>query len=282
MQIAKGLHRIGSDIVNSYLVVDGGGVTIIDAGLPRYWTLLGRELARLGLTLDDVRALILTHGDTDHIGFAARLHREKGIPAYLHPADAARARLEVKKPNSGWGPVKVGPLAGFLWYSARQGGLRIPPGRRAAAGRGRPGARRPRRAPDHPRARPHARERRGPRPGGRRALHRRRHDDPQRAHRRDRAQARAVHARSRAGPASLGRISDVDATWVLPVTARPGTAAWPRPCGSPARRRRGEAINRARAGDHTGRAMLAVAFRSRQATGTTARISAPVRANATG
>jgi glyoxylase-like metal-dependent hydrolase (beta-lactamase superfamily II) len=52
---------------------------------------------------------------------------EKGIPAYLHPADADRARLEVKKPNSGWGPVKAGPLAGFLWYSARNGGLRIRP-----------------------------------------------------------------------------------------------------------------------------------------------------------
>jgi glyoxylase-like metal-dependent hydrolase (beta-lactamase superfamily II) len=127
MQIAKGLHRIGSDIVNSYLVVDGDGVTIIDAGLPRYWKLLDRELARLGLTLGDVRALILTHGDTDHIGFAARLSREKGIRAYLHPADADRARLEVKKPNSGWGPVKVGPLAGFLWYSARKGGLRSRP-----------------------------------------------------------------------------------------------------------------------------------------------------------
>ena len=34
MQIAEGLHRIGSDTVSSYLVVDEGGVTIIDAGLP--------------------------------------------------------------------------------------------------------------------------------------------------------------------------------------------------------------------------------------------------------
>ncbi len=127
MQIAKGLHRIGSDLVNSYLVIDGDGVTIIDAGLPRYWHLLDRELASLGLTLDDVRALILTHGDSDHIGFAARLSREKGIRAYLHPADVDRARLEVKKPNSGWGPVKAGPLAGFLWYSALHGGLRSRP-----------------------------------------------------------------------------------------------------------------------------------------------------------
>jgi glyoxylase-like metal-dependent hydrolase (beta-lactamase superfamily II) len=127
MKIADGLHRIGSDVVNSYLVVTDDGVTVIDAGLPGYWRLLEAELDGLGRSLDDVRALVLTHGDTDHIGFAARLAREKGIAAYVHEADVPRARLEVKKPNSGWGPVKVRPLAGFLWYSARHGGLRIPP-----------------------------------------------------------------------------------------------------------------------------------------------------------
>ncbi|HWF42767.1 MAG TPA: MBL fold metallo-hydrolase [Acidothermaceae bacterium] len=127
MQIASGLRRIGSDIVNSYLIIDGDDVTIIDAGLPGYWKLLTDELASIGKTLDNVRALVLTHGDTDHIGFAARLYRETGIAAYVHPADIERAQLKVKKPNSGWGPVKLGPLAGFLWYSGRHGGLRIPP-----------------------------------------------------------------------------------------------------------------------------------------------------------
>ena len=129
MRIASGLHRVGSQIVNSYLIAGHDGVTIIDAGLPGYWKLLQAELAVMGKSLGDVRALILTHGDTDHIGFAARLHRETGVAAHIHEADADRARLKVKKPNSGWGPVKVGPLAGFLWYSARRGGLRpsLPP-----------------------------------------------------------------------------------------------------------------------------------------------------------
>lgn len=127
MEITRGLRRIGSDVVNSYLVVDGDDVTVIDAGLPGYWRLLEAELASIGKSLDNVRALVLTHGDSDHIGFAARLHREKGIAAYIHEADIDRATLKVKKPNTGWGPVKVGPLAGFLWYSARHGGLRIRP-----------------------------------------------------------------------------------------------------------------------------------------------------------
>ncbi len=127
MQIAPSLHRLGSSLVNSYVVADGDGVTIIDAGLPGYWNDLPAELAAMGCSLDDVRGVVLTHGDTDHVGFAERLRRERGVPIFVHGADAARARMEVKKPSTGWGPVKLGPLLGFLWYSGRKGGLRIPP-----------------------------------------------------------------------------------------------------------------------------------------------------------
>jgi glyoxylase-like metal-dependent hydrolase (beta-lactamase superfamily II) len=127
MKLADGLHRIGSDFVNSYLVEDAAGVTIVDAGLPGHWRELEKELTQLGRSLDDVRGIVLTHGDTDHIGFAERLRQQNGVSVYVHDLDAARARGEVKKPNAGWGPIKVRPFMGFLWYSARHGGLRIPP-----------------------------------------------------------------------------------------------------------------------------------------------------------
>jgi glyoxylase-like metal-dependent hydrolase (beta-lactamase superfamily II) len=126
MKLGPSLHRLGSSLVNVYLVEEAGLVTIVDAGLPGYWADLPGELAAMGRTLDDVRAVVLTHGDTDHVGFAERIRRERGIPVYVHELDAARARAEVKKPMSGWGPVKIGPLLGFLVYTARKGGLRIP------------------------------------------------------------------------------------------------------------------------------------------------------------
>ena len=127
MQIAPSLHRLGSNIVASYLVGDATGVTIIDAGLPGFWGDLRTELAAMGRSLDDVRGVVLTHGDTDHVGFAERLRRERGVPVFVHEADAARARFEVRKPSSGWGPIKIGSLLGFLWYSGLRGGLRVPP-----------------------------------------------------------------------------------------------------------------------------------------------------------
>jgi glyoxylase-like metal-dependent hydrolase (beta-lactamase superfamily II) len=127
MELAPHLHRIGSDLVNSYLVEGADGITIIDAGLPGHWAELQAELAQMGRSLGDIRGIVLTHGDTDHIGYAERLRRERGVSVYVHQLDAGRARGEIKKPNTGWGPIKIGPLSKFLWYSARHGGLRIPP-----------------------------------------------------------------------------------------------------------------------------------------------------------
>jgi len=126
MKLAPSLHRIGSDLVAVYLVEDSGGVTIVDAGLPGLWDELEPELASMGRSLDDVRGVILTHGDTDHIGFAERLRVERGAPVFVHELDATRARGEVKKDIS-WGKVKIGPLMRFLFYSARRGGLKITP-----------------------------------------------------------------------------------------------------------------------------------------------------------
>jgi glyoxylase-like metal-dependent hydrolase (beta-lactamase superfamily II) len=126
MQLAPSLHRIGSDLVNVYLVEDATGVTIVDAGLPGLWDELEPELVEMGRSLDDVRGVILTHGDTDHIGFAERLRRERGVPVYVHELDATRARGEVKKDIS-WGKVKIGPLTRFIWYSGRRGGLKVTP-----------------------------------------------------------------------------------------------------------------------------------------------------------
>jgi glyoxylase-like metal-dependent hydrolase (beta-lactamase superfamily II) len=127
MQLAPQLHRIGSDVVNSYLVEEAGAITVVDAGLPGHWSELEAELAQMGRSFDDIRGVVLTHGDTDHVGFAERLRRDRGVSVFVHELDAARARGEVKKPNTGWGPIKIRSLLSFLWYSGRRGGLRVPP-----------------------------------------------------------------------------------------------------------------------------------------------------------
>jgi glyoxylase-like metal-dependent hydrolase (beta-lactamase superfamily II) len=125
VEIAPRIHRVGEEIVNSYLVEDGGEVTIVDAGAPAYWNTLPDALAAMGRHLQDVRAVLLTHGHSDHIGYAERA-RQHGIPVSVHEADAALARSEVPNPARGFGPMKLRPLLGFLLFSARYGALRIP------------------------------------------------------------------------------------------------------------------------------------------------------------
>jgi glyoxylase-like metal-dependent hydrolase (beta-lactamase superfamily II) len=136
MQLATSLHRIGADPVNVYLIGDSSGVTVIDAGLSGQWKDLIAELTSMGRTLEEIRGVILTHGDTDHTGFAERLRKETGAPIYVHEADAAQVRGEVKKKNPSWGRVKLGPLMSFLWYAVRRGGLTTNPVAEVATLRG--------------------------------------------------------------------------------------------------------------------------------------------------
>ena len=44
-RIAEGLHRLGSDLINFYLVEDATGVTVVDAGVPAFYDTLD-ELPR--------------------------------------------------------------------------------------------------------------------------------------------------------------------------------------------------------------------------------------------
>lgn len=100
---------------------DGCGHAVVDAGLPGHWRELLAKLAAMGRSLDDVRGLILTHGDSDHIGFAERLRRDHGVPVFVHTADAARACGE-KPPATPRPPMRLRATLGFFGYALRKEG----------------------------------------------------------------------------------------------------------------------------------------------------------------
>lgn len=124
MEIAPGIRRLGNGTVNVYLVEEAGEVTIVDAGAPGHWKLLGAELGAMGRSFGDVRALVLTHAHLDHIGFAERLRRENSVPVRVHELDAALARGETKPQGQVSGRVRPLPLLRFLLYGLRNGMLR--------------------------------------------------------------------------------------------------------------------------------------------------------------
>lgn len=125
MEIAPGIRRIGPGLANVYLFEEAGAVTIVDAGMPGYWRALPTELAAMGRSLEDVRAVVLTHAHSDHIGFAERIRTARGVPIRVHELDELRAKGQVPGPKS-LGEFKLLPLLGFLIFGLRNG-LRSPP-----------------------------------------------------------------------------------------------------------------------------------------------------------
>jgi glyoxylase-like metal-dependent hydrolase (beta-lactamase superfamily II) len=86
-QVADGVVRLGTSLVNWYLVEDGGRVTIVDCGAPAYYAQLDQGLALLDRTRGQVDAIVLTHGHGDHVGFAEQARGELGVPVYVHEDD---------------------------------------------------------------------------------------------------------------------------------------------------------------------------------------------------
>jgi glyoxylase-like metal-dependent hydrolase (beta-lactamase superfamily II) len=92
MEVADGVHRFGTRMVNWYLIERGGRLTLVDAGMRGYWPQLGRALAALGRKVEEVEAVVLTHAHADHIGFAHQVKANSDAAVWVHERDAEPGR----------------------------------------------------------------------------------------------------------------------------------------------------------------------------------------------
>jgi phosphoribosyl 1,2-cyclic phosphodiesterase len=76
---------------------------LVDNGFP--FAALQRRLARAGLTLPDLDAVLLTHEHADHVGGVAALLRRTSLPVYASAGTAAAAQL---KRAGRWRPLRAG------------------------------------------------------------------------------------------------------------------------------------------------------------------------------
>ncbi|WP_127130179.1 MBL fold metallo-hydrolase [Georgenia sp. SYP-B2076] len=124
--VAEGVHRLEHAYVNCYLVEDDDGLTVVDAGLPAFWPLLGRAIGELGFAPRDVRALVLTHAHFDHVGVARRLQRRLGMPVWAHEDEqflAAHPYRYAHENMRGLYPVRYPRAVPILTAMARAGAL---------------------------------------------------------------------------------------------------------------------------------------------------------------
>jgi glyoxylase-like metal-dependent hydrolase (beta-lactamase superfamily II) len=127
-EIVPGVHRLGTETVNWYLVEEAGRVTVVDAAVPGYWDQLEPALTAIGRKLTDVDAMVLTHGHSDHTGVAGRLH-ERGVPVYLHEGDhelLRTAKEPWKRERSPFPQILRLGVWPFFLHMVRNGALKPP------------------------------------------------------------------------------------------------------------------------------------------------------------
>jgi glyoxylase-like metal-dependent hydrolase (beta-lactamase superfamily II) len=124
-EVAPGIHRLGNDIVNYYVIEDGSRLALVDAGLPGFREQLEAFLAERGRALGDIEAVLLTHAHSDHVGVAEAV-RAAGATVYVHAADEEMARTgKYPKTEGGLGRyLRYRATWRLVWLGVRAGGIR--------------------------------------------------------------------------------------------------------------------------------------------------------------
>ncbi len=90
MQVTEGIHRVdGVRAANVYVVETDDGLLVVDTGIARGARAVLRFVRGLGRAPSDVRHIVVTHCDIDHIGGAAALKAATGASLAIHADDAA-------------------------------------------------------------------------------------------------------------------------------------------------------------------------------------------------
>jgi glyoxylase-like metal-dependent hydrolase (beta-lactamase superfamily II) len=112
-EVAPGVYRLGTHVVNWYVVEDGDALIAVDAGLSAFGDTLEADMGAHGLEPEKVEAVVLTHSDADHTGLASRF-RDAGARVLIHSDDVAT----LAKPGPKSGDAAPAKLARELWRPA--------------------------------------------------------------------------------------------------------------------------------------------------------------------
>jgi glyoxylase-like metal-dependent hydrolase (beta-lactamase superfamily II) len=89
MKVSDNIFVVPGVVANAYLLVDPDGLTIIDTGLPHSERKILAYVSGLGKSARDVKRILITHADIDHVGSLAALHKASGARTYASQVEAA-------------------------------------------------------------------------------------------------------------------------------------------------------------------------------------------------
>ena len=98
-ELRDGVWWLDCTGVNAYLVEDGDGLTLVDAGTPFDAARIEAGIDQAGFAREDVERILVTHYDFDHVGAAAKLAVD--APVYVGRADAGYVTGRERPPLRG-------------------------------------------------------------------------------------------------------------------------------------------------------------------------------------
>jgi len=112
--VVPGVWRVplAGGTVNAYILAEDDGLTLVDCGYPGSGETILRSLNDMGHSAHDIRRLVITHADIDHMGSLAELRRRTGAEVLAHALEhdviAGRKRRQ-------WGRGPEGRLFAFAY-----------------------------------------------------------------------------------------------------------------------------------------------------------------------
>ena len=93
MVIIPGVHVIKLGFVNSFLIEEPDSLTLIDCGIPPSGGKITAYIRSIGRQVKDLKKILITHSDTDHVGSLAYLKRLSRAEVYASAVEAGGIRL---------------------------------------------------------------------------------------------------------------------------------------------------------------------------------------------
>ena len=89
MRVAEGIEQFtDQDLVNWFLIETDEGPVAVDAGFPTAWKQIEHRAHEL-------RAVVVSHGHADHVGFAPIAERDHGVPIHVPERDEKLVRSPI-------------------------------------------------------------------------------------------------------------------------------------------------------------------------------------------
>jgi glyoxylase-like metal-dependent hydrolase (beta-lactamase superfamily II) len=91
MELVPGVHQVDGilPVANAFLIARPDGLLLVDTGVAMARRGIMRYIRRIGFEPSALKAIFVTHGDSDHIGGLHALQEQTGAEVIAHEAEVA-------------------------------------------------------------------------------------------------------------------------------------------------------------------------------------------------